>query len=97
MPARRSPWLDERAALLAKTLSERHGLQMPDDVMAAARDDISDHLDQLAALMRIGRQAAKMYVTDDVIAKMAQRIAIAYRHAAGNSRGLARPHLRVVD
>lgn len=92
MPARRSPWLDERAALLAKTLSERHGLKLPDDVIAAARDDISDRLDQVAELMRIGRRAAKMYVTDDVIGDMADRIAAAVRERQDG----ARPNLRIV-
>ncbi len=40
-----------------------------------ARDDISDHVDYVAKMMRIGRQAAKAYVTDDVISAMADRIA----------------------
>lgn len=92
MPARRSPWLDERAELLIRLLFERHGLQMPDDGIAAVRDDISDHLNEVAALMRIGRQAAKMYVTDDVIGDMADRIAAAVRERQDG----ARPNLRIV-
>ena len=40
-----------------------------------ARKDISDHLDRVATLMWISRQAAKFYVTDDVIGDMADRIA----------------------
>ena len=40
-----------------------------------ARQDISDHLDRVATLMWISRQAAKFYVTDDVIGDMADRIA----------------------
>ena len=40
----------------------------------AARQVISDHLDGTATLMRIGRQAAKFYVTDDVIRKIADQL-----------------------
>ena len=39
-----------------------------------AREVISDHLDTTARLMRIGRQAAKFYVTDEVISTMADQI-----------------------
>jgi hypothetical protein len=35
---------------------------------------ISDHLDTTATLMGIGRQAAKFYVTDDVIHKIADQL-----------------------
>ncbi|OCB42129.1 hypothetical protein A5721_28885 [Mycobacterium vulneris] len=97
MPARRSPWLDDRAALLVKLLSERHGLRMPDSGMDAVRADISDHLDHVAALMRIGRQSAKRYVTDDAIAKMAQRIATAYLRAAASNTEPRPPTLRIVE
>ena len=46
-------------------------MTLPDDV---ARKLVSEHLDTTAQLMRIGRQAAKFYVTDDVIGKIADRI-----------------------
>lgn len=94
---RRSPWLDDRAALLVRILSEQHGLQLPDEGMDAVRADISDHLDQVAALMRIGRQAAKMYVTDEVIAKMAQQIATAFRQAAKDRGDDPPPPLHIVE
>jgi hypothetical protein len=71
--ARHSPWLDDRAALLVSLLAERH-LAVSEDI---ARQDISDDLDHVARLMRIGRQAAKGYITDDSISKMADRIAAA--------------------
>ena len=71
---RRSPWLDDRAALLVTLLADRHGLTLSHDV---ASQDISDDLDHVARLMRIGRQAAKVYVTDDAISTMADRIATA--------------------
>jgi hypothetical protein len=67
---RRSRWLDERTALLLARLSE-YEMTLPEDV---ARKRISDHLDTTARLMRIGRQAAKFYVTDDVIGKIADQI-----------------------
>lgn len=78
--ARRSPWLDDRAALLVRLLADRHGLTLSHDV---ARQDISDDLDHVARLMRIGRQAAKVYVTDDVISGLADRIAAGVAEASG--------------
>lgn len=83
---RRSAWLNERAALLVRLLQDRHGLTVSDD---AARHDVSSHLDDVADMMRIGRQAAKMYVTDDVIGALADRIAAAvdeHRHPGRQTR-----------
>lgn len=82
--ARRSPWLDDRAALLVKLLADRHGLTVSEDV---ARQDISDDVDHVARLMRIGRQAAKAYLTDDTISSMADRIAAAVAEHPGASTG----------
>lgn len=78
---RRSPWLDGRTDLLVTILAERHGLIVNRDV---ARQDISNDLDQVARLMRIGRQAAKVYLTDEVVGQMADRIAaaVAEQHGA---------------
>ena len=64
--------MNDRAALLVSILADRHGHTITEDV---AREDISSHLDHVAMMMRIGRQAAKFYVTDDVISDMADRIA----------------------
>jgi hypothetical protein len=72
---RRSPWLDERTALLISLLTDRHRLPMTDGLEEAVSQDISDHLDFVADMMRIGRQAAKVYVIDDMIADLAERIA----------------------
>jgi hypothetical protein len=84
--ARRSPWLDDRAALLVALLADRHGLTISEDT---ARQDISDHLDHVARLVRIGRQAAKVYIPDDTIGKMADRIApvVAERQSATAAAG----------
>lgn len=72
-------------------LDERHGLSLDE---APARDTISDHVDHIANVMRISRQAAKMYVTPEVISDMADRIAAAvaeHRERAGP------PKLRIVE
>ena len=66
-----SPWLIDRADLLLERL-RAFSLELPTE---AAQRHISDHLDLVAARMRIGRPAAKMYVTDEVIRKMAARLA----------------------
>jgi hypothetical protein len=62
MKARRSPWLNGRTALLLARLGE-YELTLPEDL---ARQFISDHLDSVAEPMRIGRQAARYYVTEEV-------------------------------
>lgn len=72
MAARRSPWLNERTALLLQYLRELHQLDVPEDV---ARQDISNHLDFVAGRMRIGRQAAKIYITDEVLLEMSHKVA----------------------
>jgi hypothetical protein len=46
-------------------------MTLPEEVACQV---ISDHLDGTATLMRIGRQAAKFYVTDDVIGKIADQL-----------------------
>lgn len=48
-----------------------HEMTLPEDVV---HNLVSDHLDTTARLMRIGRQAAKFYVTDDVITGLADQI-----------------------
>jgi hypothetical protein len=51
--------------LLVRLLDERYGLAITEDV---AREDSSNHVDQVASMMRVGRQAAKYFVTDGVVA-----------------------------
>lgn len=91
MAVRRSPWLNERAVLLVRLLAER-GYEVSEDI---AREDISDHLDLVAERMRIGRQAAKVYVTDETIEGMAERIA-RYVEQQRAKQVLNPRHLRVV-
>ncbi|OBG17939.1 MULTISPECIES: hypothetical protein [Mycobacterium avium complex (MAC)] len=94
--ARRSPWLDDRAAMLVSLLADRHGLTVSEDT---ARQDISDDLDHVARLARIGRQAAKVYITDETISKMADRIAaaVAEHQTATAAGGVEHQHVDVVD
>ncbi len=66
--------MNHKADLLVKLLDARYGLAITEDV---AREDISNHVDLVASRMRVGRQAAKYYVTDDVIADFAAHIATA--------------------
>lgn len=66
--------MNEKTELLVRLLDERYGLVITEDV---AREDISNHVDQVASMMRVGRQAAKYYVTDEVIAGFAAHIATA--------------------
>jgi hypothetical protein len=64
--------MNQKAQLLVRLLSERYGLAITEVV---AREDISNHVDDVAERMRVGRQAAKYYVTDDVIEDFAAHIA----------------------
>lgn len=66
--------MNERAELLVQLLQERYGLQITETI---ARETVSDQVDLVAELMRIGRQAAKVYVTDDKISEIADRIGTA--------------------
>ncbi|OFJ51419.1 hypothetical protein BEL07_22900 [Mycolicibacterium grossiae] len=84
--SRRSPWLDDRAAQLVKLLADRHGLTLSEDV---ARQDICDDVDHVARLMRIGRQAAKVYLTDETISSKADRIAAAVAEHQGATTATA--------
>lgn len=70
MKARRSPWIDERTTRLLSCLTE-YELTLPEDV---ARQLISDHLDGIAERMRIGRQAARYYFTDEAVQTLADEL-----------------------
>lgn len=71
--------------MLVNILSERHGYTITEDT---ARDDISSHVDLVAMMMRVGRQAAKVYVTDETISDMADRIAnVIHMHNDAIQRG----------
>lgn len=63
--------MDDKTAFLLSCLGE-YELTLAEDV---TRQLISDHLDGVAAGMRIGRQAARYYVTDEVIQSLADELA----------------------
>lgn len=79
--------MNERAQFLVKYLAEQHGICVAEDI---AREDISTQVDRVAERMRIGRQAAKYYVTEDYLRKFGDHIAYAIREAqaADPRRGL---------
>jgi hypothetical protein len=81
--------MNERAGLLVRLLEERFDLQLGEQ---AARDTISDHVDRVAEAMRIGRQAAKVYVTEDAVSKIADQIGHEVRRLLSEEGR----HLRVV-
>lgn len=69
--------MNERTAQYVARLNA-HGLEIPED---RARERISEQVDFTAERMRIGRQAAKYYVTQDLVEKMADTTARAFRKA----------------
>ncbi|MEU9805401.1 hypothetical protein [Mycobacterium sp. NPDC050853] len=75
--------MNERAAQFIARL-QAHGLEIPED---RARERISRQVDFTAERMRIGRQAAKYYVTQDLVEKMADTTAQAF-HKAQARNGL---------
>lgn len=83
--------MNDRAQFLVRLLAER-GFEVSEDT---AREDISSHVDLIAERMRIGRQAAKVYVTDDYVEGLADHIARAVnRHHT--KAALDPRHLRVL-
>ncbi|SHQ38646.1 Uncharacterised protein [Mycobacteroides abscessus subsp. abscessus] len=69
--------MNERTAQFMARLAAR-GLEIPED---RARERISNQVDFTAERMRIGRQAAKRYVTQDLVEKMADKTAESFRKA----------------
>lgn len=86
--------MNERAELLVRLLSERYGMEISEDI---AREDISNHVDLVAEGMRVGRQAAKFYVTEDTISDMANRIGQHVNQELAARGEQVRPHLRVAE
>ena len=89
MAARRSSWLDDRAALLVRILVENHQLTIPQDV---AREDISNQLDHIAERMRIQRPSAKPYISDQWVQTFADHIAEQFHQANQDDRTLRVVH-----
>lgn len=76
--------MNERAQFLVKYLADQHGIRITEDI---AREDISTQVDRVAERMRIQRQSAKYYVTEDYLIKLGDHIASAIREAQALDRG----------
>ncbi|MGV9798496.1 hypothetical protein ACWDTP_10590 [Mycobacterium sp. NPDC003449] len=68
----RSPWMNDRVGVLLRFLARRHGLHVPWEL---ARVQISGHVDLLASMFQLDRQAARTHVTDEVLGEIACDIA----------------------
>lgn len=85
--------MNDRAELLVRLLDEKYGLTIAEEI---AREDVSSHVDHVAGAMRIGRQAAKLYVTDEVISGLADRIAREVDRQLTKQALSPKGHLRLV-
>ncbi|WP_243858255.1 hypothetical protein [Mycobacterium sp. DL440] len=74
MVAGRSPWMNDRVTVLRGFLADLHGLHLPPEL---ARVQVAGHIDLLVSVLRLDRQAARQFVTDDVLREMAVDIATA--------------------
>ena len=72
--AGRSPWMNDRVTVLRRFLAELHGLHLPPEL---ARVQVAGHIELLVSVLRLNRQSARQFVTDDVLREMAVDIATA--------------------
>lgn len=72
--AGRSPWMNDRVTVLRRFLAESHGLHLPPEL---ARVQVAGHIELLVSVLRLNRQSARQFVTDDVLREMAVDIATA--------------------
>ncbi|OBJ97593.1 hypothetical protein A5746_01725 [Mycolicibacterium conceptionense] len=72
--AGRSPWMNDRVTVLRGFLADLHGLHLPPEL---ARVQVAGHIELLVSVLRLDRQAARQFVTDDVLREMALDIATA--------------------
>ncbi|WP_238390911.1 MULTISPECIES: hypothetical protein [unclassified Mycolicibacterium] len=70
----RSPWMNERVTVLRRFLADLHGLHLSPDL---ARVQVAGHVELLVSVLRLNRQTARQFVTDDVLREMAIDIATA--------------------
>lgn len=70
----RSPWMNDRVTALRGFLADLHGLQLPPEL---ARVQVAGHIELLVCVLRLDRQTARQFVTDDVLREMAVDIATA--------------------
>ncbi|MFV8048680.1 hypothetical protein [Mycobacterium sp. 48b] len=72
--ADRSPWMNDRVTALRGFLADLHGLHLP---LELARVQVAGHIELLVSVLRLDRQTARQFVTDDVLREMAIDIATA--------------------
>ena len=72
--AGRSPWMNDRVTVLRGFLADLHGLHLPPEL---ARVQVAGHIELLVSVLRLNRQTARQFVTDDVLREMAVDIATA--------------------
>ncbi|MGV0675624.1 hypothetical protein [Mycolicibacterium fortuitum] len=72
--ADRSPWMNDRVTVLRRFLAELHDLHLPPEL---ARVQVAGHIELLVSVLRLNRQSARQFVTDDVLREMAVDIATA--------------------
>ncbi|CRZ17615.1 hypothetical protein H7K19_15115 [Mycolicibacterium neworleansense] len=72
--AGRSPWMNDRVTVLRGFLADLHGLHLPPEL---ARVQVAGHIELLVSVLRLNRQTARQYVTDDVLREIAIDIATA--------------------
>lgn len=72
--AGRSPWMNDRVTVLRGFLADLHGLHLPSEL---ARVQVAGHVELLVSVLRLNRQTARQFVTDDVLREMALDIATA--------------------
>ncbi|MGW4100663.1 hypothetical protein [Mycobacterium sp. NPDC004974] len=72
--ADRSPWMNDRVTALRGFLTDLHGLHLSPDM---ARVQVAGHIELLVSVLRLDRQTARQFVTDDVLREMAIDIATA--------------------
>ncbi|MGV0743139.1 hypothetical protein [Mycolicibacterium sp. XJ870] len=68
----RSPWMNDRVTALLRLLEDHHGLHVPREM---ARVQIACHIDLLVSILRLDRQAARRFVSDEVLYEIACDIA----------------------
>lgn len=72
--AGRSPWMNDRVTVLRGFLADLHGLHLPPEL---ARVQVAGHIELLVSVLRLNRQTARQFVTDDVLREIAVDIATA--------------------
>lgn len=87
MSPRTSDWLDQRVELLLAELSQLGMTMTP----SADGDLIRERVDWVATNMRIGKAAARPYLTDETVKRLAETIAFSMTEETPGADVLALP------